>query len=210
MAEAQVEICLFWGNWQIQQWWSCMTRSEWAAWAQALAVLFALFIPAVMLKMKRINSLKHSLQFIDQFRRAVNNLNWHVQQLDKDIKFSTKQSVVDLLNTIRPISFRPEFLASLSVYDNEMLHRILIAIDDLEETKQIIRGCAESNFFDSPDELVKIAYANLYRDFERFSALEKELEYLRLIIYPKDIYPSLSFINRIKYIKDRIALFIRS
>lgn len=42
MAEAQVEICLLWGNWQIQQWWSCMTKTEWAGWLQFVGAVTAI------------------------------------------------------------------------------------------------------------------------------------------------------------------------
>lgn len=47
MPEKKVEICLFWGDWQIQQWWSCMDMDLWlasAGWAQALAAVVALGI----------------------------------------------------------------------------------------------------------------------------------------------------------------------
>lgn len=47
MPESQVEICLFWGDFQIQQWWSCMDKDLWVAsagWAQAFAAVVALGI----------------------------------------------------------------------------------------------------------------------------------------------------------------------
>lgn len=47
MTEDPIEICLFWGNWQVQQWWSCVDKSLWEAssgWAQAFAAVVALGI----------------------------------------------------------------------------------------------------------------------------------------------------------------------
>ena len=47
MAIEATEICLLWGDWQIQRWWSCMDTSlwgAWAGWAQAFAALVALGI----------------------------------------------------------------------------------------------------------------------------------------------------------------------
>lgn len=44
MATENGEICLLWGDWQIQQWWSCMTKAEWSGWMQALGALAALAI----------------------------------------------------------------------------------------------------------------------------------------------------------------------
>lgn len=43
MAEEQINICLLWGDWQIHQWWSCMNRTEWAAWFQFFGVFIAVF-----------------------------------------------------------------------------------------------------------------------------------------------------------------------
>lgn len=42
MAAEGTEICLLWGDWQIQQWWSCMNRSEWASWVQAVGSILAI------------------------------------------------------------------------------------------------------------------------------------------------------------------------
>lgn len=42
MAVEVTEICLFWGDWQIQRWWSCMNRSEWASWVQAVGSILAI------------------------------------------------------------------------------------------------------------------------------------------------------------------------
>jgi hypothetical protein len=42
MAVEVTEICLLWGDWQIQQWWSCMNRSEWASWVQAVGSILAI------------------------------------------------------------------------------------------------------------------------------------------------------------------------
>ncbi len=42
------EICLLWGELQVQRWWSCMTKAEWSGWMQAFgsvaAILFAVYI----------------------------------------------------------------------------------------------------------------------------------------------------------------------
>ena len=42
MAAVETEICLLWGNLQVQQWWSCMTKAEWAGWAQVLGAVLAI------------------------------------------------------------------------------------------------------------------------------------------------------------------------
>jgi len=36
------EICLLWGDWQIQRWWSCMTKAEWSGWMQAIGAVLAI------------------------------------------------------------------------------------------------------------------------------------------------------------------------
>lgn len=67
MAEAQVEICLLWGDWQIQQWWSCMTKAEWAGWMQfigaitAVAVAFSIARYQFVIERRRDKRLAESL-----------------------------------------------------------------------------------------------------------------------------------------------------
>jgi len=47
------EICLLWGNLQIQKWWSCMSKSEWSGWAQAIGVAVALASPWIKEKIDK-------------------------------------------------------------------------------------------------------------------------------------------------------------
>lgn len=47
-ANQAIEICIFWGDWQIQRWWSCMPKSEWSGWVQAVFSVFAIFIAAIV------------------------------------------------------------------------------------------------------------------------------------------------------------------
>ena len=44
MAEEKINICLLWGDWQIQQWWSCMSKAEWAGWMQAIFSVIAILV----------------------------------------------------------------------------------------------------------------------------------------------------------------------
>lgn len=46
MDGAQMEICLLWGDWRIQQWWSCMSKAEWAGWMQAIFSVIAILVSA--------------------------------------------------------------------------------------------------------------------------------------------------------------------
>lgn len=43
-AERAANICLLWGDWQIQSWWSCMNKAEWASWIQAVGVIATILI----------------------------------------------------------------------------------------------------------------------------------------------------------------------
>lgn len=42
------EICLLWGDWQIQRWWSCMTKSEWSGWVQAIFSVLAILASTLL------------------------------------------------------------------------------------------------------------------------------------------------------------------
>ncbi|MGN1057216.1 MAG: hypothetical protein ACI4QS_10945 [Comamonas sp.] len=65
------EICLLWGDWQIQRWWSCMSRAEWAAWAQAFAVIGTLIFPFAIKFCRNRVSQRITKDLISQIR---NNL----------------------------------------------------------------------------------------------------------------------------------------
>nr|WP_314711386.1 hypothetical protein [uncultured Comamonas sp.] len=65
MAEAQMEICLLWGDWQIQQWWSCMTKAEWLSLMQAISIIGAFGIAKWTYKKNREN---------DYFNKLIDNL----------------------------------------------------------------------------------------------------------------------------------------
>lgn len=60
------EICIFWGDWQIQQWWSCMTKSEWSGWMQAIFSVAAIFsslgIAVWLVHIERNRFRKHAMQ----------------------------------------------------------------------------------------------------------------------------------------------------
>lgn len=64
MASDSAEICLLWGEWQIQEWWSCMPRSEWSGWVQAfgsvLAIFVAIWISGYPLRAEKKNSVIQS------------------------------------------------------------------------------------------------------------------------------------------------------
>ena len=58
MAEAQVEICLLWGDWQIQQWWSCMTKDDWSGWMQAIFSVLAILAAVLISTQQRRQAVK--------------------------------------------------------------------------------------------------------------------------------------------------------
>ena len=84
MAEAQVEICLLWGDWQIQQWWSCMSKSEWAAWAQAFGVLGALLMPLIASCWKKRISKKISKEILFQINKNLIFIDFAIQKLKEE------------------------------------------------------------------------------------------------------------------------------
>lgn len=97
MAEQQVNICLFLGDWQIHQWWSCMSRSEWAAWVQALGVLITLMIMFIQTrnekkKLKDEINRKNSADaismkyFLRQHRDFVTCMDYFVSSYDMQYK----------------------------------------------------------------------------------------------------------------------------
>ncbi|MGF6211820.1 hypothetical protein [Comamonas sp. 4034] len=42
------EYCLLWGDLQINSWWSCMTKSEWSGWMQAIFGALAILSSALL------------------------------------------------------------------------------------------------------------------------------------------------------------------
>lgn len=50
------EICLLWGSWQLQYWWSCMSKSEWASWAQFAGTVLAIILSGWIAARQFINA----------------------------------------------------------------------------------------------------------------------------------------------------------
>lgn len=81
MAPEINEICLLWGDWQIQKWWSCMEKNEWAAWAQFFGAVLAIYGASRIAARQFINSVivneegaaRQLMQFSGQIDLFFNN-----------------------------------------------------------------------------------------------------------------------------------------
>lgn len=69
------EICILWGDWQIQRWWSCMTKSEWSGWAQAIGVAVALASPWIGGRIAKFRVRPVARDVYVQFLRFSNRAN---------------------------------------------------------------------------------------------------------------------------------------
>lgn len=82
---ATQEICLFWGTWQIQEWWSCMSKSEWSAWVQAIFSVIAIFVAiAVPWCQRRLDVLNERRS---RFKESDLTIRFYTQLLDDNNSF---------------------------------------------------------------------------------------------------------------------------
>lgn len=165
------EYCFLWVDW----WATCMNKSEWSGWIQAYAVVIALALPYFSAKINRWNSLKLALEFAGPLRRSVDNIEWHVRHLEKSNEFQFKSDVINIIETIRPIKLRAEFLTSLAKFDSKIVHRLLVAVDDIEEVKAQIKIYAQSDLITDTKDVVEFAHFLLSRSSENLIKIEKRL-----------------------------------
>jgi hypothetical protein len=57
------EYCLFWSDFW---WWMCMTKTEWAAWVQAIGVIAALLIPVISVLYNKYSNKKTADKLIKE------------------------------------------------------------------------------------------------------------------------------------------------
>lgn len=97
------EICLLRGSWQIQQWWSCMNKSEWASWVQAFAVTVALFIPFLRWLFRRRENISVVNRFADDLNQRAEVLIRACEMLKEnfDVHIGPREFIDGVLLKIR-------------------------------------------------------------------------------------------------------------
>lgn len=204
-AKPAQEYCFLWSEW----WPMCMTKSEWSSWVQAFAVIFALALPWILNKRSRIRSLKSALLFVDQFRKSLGNLIWSVHHFEKDGLFQSYTEIILSVENIKEIKLRPEFLTSLSKFDSDLTHKLLLAVDELSEAKAQIKHYADEKIGVNPQSVQGIAFRILSGILNDLRTIQAELDYLEYFIHPKSIYGSLSIRKKFLYLKDRCIFYIK-
>lgn len=130
MAGEQLNICLLWGDWQIHQWWSCMTKAEWSGWMQFLGSILALIVAIGVpwFQSKRISKKQNQ----EQLDLADITLRFHWELLKTNdsmlniaLKFSNKRLKVLLEREVMPA------IASLRSVDFADIKQISVAEPEL-------------------------------------------------------------------------------
>lgn len=140
MADDSVEICLLWGDWQIHQWWSCMTQSAWTSWVQAIGSISAIFI-SIWISRRQLNTdKKHAvLQARILAKGSVDCIQTMSYGLQAEIYGMIKTSALGLREFVTlSQATRPELLpaAAMQAFVSIRLNAVMVleAFESYEKT----------------------------------------------------------------------------
>jgi hypothetical protein len=144
MAEKEVEICLFWGDWQIQNWWSCMDKSDWAAWAQVAGVLTALFMPFMISwfrsrrERKIVKNLSHYLKYSIEKLKAVAQSSKYVERDEAQANYIDMLAKFAYFKEPLPLQ-----VSAISAVAPIMAIRLLNAVGAINSRKAVVEHLRE-------------------------------------------------------------------
>lgn len=165
MAVEVTEICLFWGDWQIQRWWSCMPKNEWSGWVQAIGAIASIQIAIWVSGKSARREKKHAIQ---QARIIAKGC----VQCISSMSYGLREGFPGMIET-GAIGIKEFYLLSNSVRPELLAAKPMEAYIGLKLNIAIILGVYETfvneNTEDNKTELMRILsyYKNLiWRDSE--------------------------------------------
>lgn len=204
------EVCLFWGGWQIQQWWSCMNKSEWASWVQAGAVTIALLSPLFNKRKEKFTALKIALEFLPQLERKTGHILWHVNFFENEDNFKNINDVLKNIETLQDLDFSSDFVAAMTRYDYHFLSKILVVTNETKNIVNSLKLFANTEFSSMNHEICRqFAYGALRQNLDKLLLLERRLLNINFILNPKNIFGPIGLKHEMIYFFKRLWIFIK-
>lgn len=156
MVNNSSDICIFWGDWQLNFWWSCMTSSEWASWVQAIGVLLTLAITLLLPTIRNYFAKRRYLKIAKSYGALLRKKLKHLERSSEILRMiGTPLYSDDPANCIDESMLKFNYFSipdigqheAIAFLDTDLFVHMMEALGDLAARKIIIENLKSNKSF---------------------------------------------------------------